>query len=106
MDAWRLLASQKVEDKHAVVEGWKHKLEEMVRPIEADLPPVTEGTFSILPIFDEMGHFDHEVARKQHPGNWDSLEGKDGVRAHHRHGHNRPHPHHHETQLAKTFDER
>lgn len=106
VDAWRLLAAQEVADKHSIVEGWKHKLEEMVHPVEDHIPPVTEGTFRILPIFNEMGQFDHEAARKQNPGNWDSLEGKDGVGTHHRYGHNRPHPYHHETQLAKTFNER
>lgn len=74
---------------HRMMDGWKHRVEEMIHSAEDRVVPILQGgSVRILPVMDENGEFDHHVEEKhRHHGDWKSLEGKGGVKKHHHHGH-------------------
>ena len=80
VDAWRLLSAQQMENDRSSLSGLKTKVDKMFRPVK---DRVEEGTMRILPIFNELGEIDYDVAKQQNPDNWrvaDSDDPNDQIR--------------------------
>ena len=120
---------------HRHMEAFKEQVEEMIHRVEAETVPLMEGGMvKILPIFNELGDIAspeqvgkaHEAQtnhhfRIGHAGHgepidedeirmirWESMAGKDGIKAvHHKHGvHGHEHrhgPHGHHGWRGKSF---